>query len=599
MKKQFYYLLVLFFLFTKPILGQDIALYNQFNGKYDFVFCGNTLNPLENSFQTTPEILTASSATLNLNSNDSIEKAYLYWAGSGTGDFDVQLNGQNITAERTFSHQRITAGLTLDYFSAFTEVTNLVQTTGNGIYTLSDLDVSAFIDQHFIRKTNFAGWTLIVIYKNTNLPLNQLNVYDGLQAVPNEINVTLNSLNVIDNQDAKIGFLAWEGDSGISVNETLRINGNPISYPPLNPVDNAFNGTNSFTDSSNLYNMDLDVYNIQNNIQIGDTTAQIQLTSGQDFVMINAIVTKLNSQLPDATIVIENVASSCNTRTVLVAYTVKNLNSTNSLPSGTPIAIYLNGGFLQSTATTGIIPIDGSESHQISIEIPTTISGNFELKFVVDDNGLGVGSVIEIDENNNSDMTTSGIYFSPIIPNLPEKKACNEGLGKGTFDFSEYENLAKETPSDIVNFFNSESDANTNSNSIINIQNYVANSTPKTIFVRVENLNCDAISSFELTTYNCPPEVYNFISANNDTYNDTFFVKGLRDIFVNYKTSIYNRWGTLVWVGTNADLDWDGTSNSGVIFEKGQLPAGTYYYIIDLNDPDYSNPLMGYLYLTH
>jgi hypothetical protein len=46
--------------------------------------------------------------------------------------------------------------------------------------------------------------------------------------------------------------------------------------------------------------MDLDVYTIQNNINIGDT-AQIQLTSGQDFVMINAIVTKLNSQLPDAT----------------------------------------------------------------------------------------------------------------------------------------------------------------------------------------------------------------------------------------------------------------------------------------------------------
>jgi hypothetical protein len=42
--------------------------------------------------------------------------------------------------------------------------------------------------------------------------------------------------------------------------------------------------------------MDLDVYNIQNNINIGDTSAQIQLTSAK-IVMINAIVTKLNSQL--------------------------------------------------------------------------------------------------------------------------------------------------------------------------------------------------------------------------------------------------------------------------------------------------------------
>ena len=61
-----------------------------------------------------------------------------------------------------------------------------------------------------------------------------------------------------------------------------------------------FNSTNSITNSNQLYNMDLDVYNIQNNINIGDTSALIQLTSGLDYVMINAIVTKLNSQLPDA-----------------------------------------------------------------------------------------------------------------------------------------------------------------------------------------------------------------------------------------------------------------------------------------------------------
>jgi hypothetical protein len=80
--------------------------------------------------------------------------------------------------------------------------------------------------------TNFGGWAIIVVYKNANLPLNQLTVYDGLQYVPDEINITLNSLNVIDNKDARIGFVAWEGDRFISVNETLRINGNPISNLP-------------------------------------------------------------------------------------------------------------------------------------------------------------------------------------------------------------------------------------------------------------------------------------------------------------------------------------------------------------------------------
>jgi len=598
-KKEFYYLLLVFFFISRPIMGQDITLYQQFNGRYDFVFCGNTLNPLENSFQTTPEVLTTSSSNLTLNPNDEVEKAYLYWAGSGTGDLDVQLNGQNITAERTFSHQRIVSGNVFNYFSAFSEVTSLVQTTGNGLYTLSELDVSAFIEQHFTRKTNFAGWAIIVVYKNNALPLNQLNVYDGLQAVPNEIDVTLNSLNVIDNQDAKIGFLAWEGDSGIAVNETLRINGNPISNPPLNPEDNAFNGTNSFTDSSDLYNMDLDVYNIQNNIQIGDTTAQIQLNSGQDFVMINAIVTKLNSQLPDASIEISNTSTTCNSRNIVVDFTVSNLNSTNSLPAGTPIAIYVNGVFVANTNTNGIIPINGSENHQISIEIPTTFSGNMELKLVVDDNGNGIGTVLEIIETNNSDLDTFGLYSSPIIPNLLEKKACNEGLGKGTFDFSEYEILAKETPTDWARFYTSVNDADANVNPITNTNSFVAESTPKTIFVRVENEYCYSVTSFELTTYNCPPEVYNFVSANNDFQNDTFYVKGLRDIFMNFKTSIFNRWGKLIWSGTNTSSDWDGTSSSDTASGKGLLPEGTYYYIIELNDPDYNSPLLGYIYLTH
>jgi hypothetical protein len=91
-----------------------------------------------------------------------------------------------------------------------------------------------------------------------------------------------------------------------------------------------------------LYNMDLDVYTIQNNINIGDTSAQIQLTSGQDFVMINAIVTKLNSQLPDATLRINDIALLCNSRKITIDYSVYNTNSTAIVPA-TPIAIYANG----------------------------------------------------------------------------------------------------------------------------------------------------------------------------------------------------------------------------------------------------------------
>lgn len=282
--------------YSCSFLGQDVSLLSQFNGRYDFTFIGNTLNPRENSFQTSPSILPNSSATLNLDSNSVIKNAYLYWAGSGTGDFEVILNSTSITADRTFSYQRDSFDVILDYFSAFKDITELVKQTRNGVYTLSNLDISPFLNQHFIRRTNFAGWAIIIIYQNNNLPVTQINVYDGLQAVPNALSINLTNIEVVNNLDSKIGFVAWEGDSNISVTETLKINDFVVEQLPLNPANNAFNGTNSITGSSTLYNMDLDIYDIQNYVQKGDTSMDIELTSGQDVVMINAVVTKFTAK---------------------------------------------------------------------------------------------------------------------------------------------------------------------------------------------------------------------------------------------------------------------------------------------------------------
>ena len=66
----------------------------------------------------------------------------------------------------------------------------------------------------------------------------------------------------------------------------------------------------------------------------------LALTSGQDFVMINNIITVLNSQLPDATITLMIIWLIVETNTIEVFYTVNNFNSTDILPANTPIAFY-------------------------------------------------------------------------------------------------------------------------------------------------------------------------------------------------------------------------------------------------------------------
>jgi gliding motility-associated-like protein len=597
-KKKLLFLLIATAFLPNVILGQDVSLYQQFNGRYDFVFLGNTMNPIENSFQTTVEINTTSSATLNLAPSDVIEKAYLYWAGCGTGDFDVVLNGQPLTAERTFSHQRLNGPLVLDYFSAFVDVTAQVTATGNALYTLSDLDVSEFIDYHAQASTNFAGWALIVVYRNDALPLNQLNVYDGLQAVPDAISIDLDNLNVIDNDGAKIGFLAWEGDSFLAVNETLRINNQPLQSLPLNPINNAFNGTNTFTGSNQLYNMDLDVYNIQNFIAIGDTSANISLTSGQDFVMVNAIVTKLNSQLPDATIVAGPVQRNCDSRVLVLDYTVFNTNSTDFLPADTPIAFYADGILVGQASTQNDIPIDGSEPGQITVTVPDSVPDTFQMTYAVDDMGDGTGHVTELVENNNLFVTEISLLIPPGFNELPPLESCNLGLTRALFNFSNYDDLVRVDPLHSVSFHETQSDAENDVNPINNSSNYMAQATPKEIFVRIDDGTCSSVTSFLLIAKNCPPKIYNYVSANNDGTNDSFFIDGLRDIFVNFELQIFNRWGALIWEGNNQTEDWRGIATKGLRVNGNEVPDGTYYYVLDLNDPGYPEPFAGFLFLN-
>jgi gliding motility-associated-like protein len=583
-------------LFCPLILkGQDISLFEQINGRYDFTFIGNTMNSAENNPTFGYVTSSTSSAELNLSPSDNIIRAYLYWAGSGDGDFNVNLNGSSIVADRTFTHSRFFSPNTFTYFSAFKDITSFVQTTGNGTYTLSELDISAFEPLHYSRKTNFAGWAILIVYENQSLTLNQLNIYDGLQGVPNALQINLTNLFVMNNTNAKAGFIAWEGDSQLAT-ETFSVN-NIIISNASNPVNNVFNSTNSVTGSNTLYNMDLDIYEIDNYVAIGDTNATITLSSSQDFIMINTVITKLNSQLPDATIELNNPISTCNSREITIDYTVSNLNSTEVLQANTPITFYADNEVISTIYTQNIIPIGGSENNTISLLIPNTIPLEFRLTAVVDDTGNGTGIVRELIENNNSAQIEVELFVSPTFNEVEDIKSCNLGFTRGIFDFSNYENLIKTDPNDLVSFYESNSNAIEAVYPILNTSSYEAQTTPKEIFVRIENVNCYSINSFNLTTRNCPPTIYNAVSADSDGYNDTFFIDGLRDVFVDFKLEIYNRWGKHLWTGTNNKEDWDGIVPNGI---GGEIaPAGTYFYILYLNDPDFPEPMIGYLYIVY
>lgn len=494
-------------IFSWALTAQDISLYEQFNGRYDYLSFGNTLNTGENTGQDPPtpcEILTESSADFALQPGQTLVAAFLYWAGSSPiGDYDILFNGAPMTAERTFT---LVQNGGLVYFAAFVDITSYLQSNGNANYTLSEFDITADIDTYCGNTTNFGGWAVTVIYEDPALPLNQVNIFDGLESVSGTnpvLTIELDNLNVLDNTGAKIGFLSWEGDASLAVMETLKVNGNIISNPPLNPPDNQFNSTNSFTNSDQLYNMDIDFYNIESNIQPGDISATIELTSGQDFVMINNVVTVLNTELPDATIEIDEVVggTECGNRELEVAYTVYNVNSTDELPANVPIAFYANTTLVGQAATTMVLPINGSESGTITLTIPVGLLADFELKAVVDDNGSGIGTVAELHEDNNEYRLDFHLLVFPEVAAISNIVLCDV-VGTEVFDLTEA--TAQVNPIYDISYHETEDDANNNTNAIPNPEAYENIENPQVIYVRVANPDCFVLRQFTIEVIPCP-----------------------------------------------------------------------------------------------
>ena len=593
MKRAHFILCFLLFSETSTLLAQDISLFEQFNGRYDYHAIGNTLNSVENGTGGECSILTSSSANLNLNSNQNIIAAYLYWAGSGNGDLDIALNGIPIIAERTFSDA---LDPTRVFFAAFTDVTDIITNLGNTTYTISNFDLTTTIAPFCSTGTNFGGWAITIIYEDASLALNQLNVYDGLQSVPTFLSITLENLNVLDNENAKIGFVAWEGDRSLAVNESLTINGNVISNFPLNPANNAFNGTNSFTGATDLYNMDIDVYNIQNNINIGDTSATIALTSGQDFVMINNIITVLNSQLPDATISIDDYTVYCGDNNIDLFYTVNNFNSTDILPANTPIAFYLDGILIGQSQTVNDIAIDASESNFVIVTVPEDVNPSLTIIAIVDDDGTMNGTVTETNEDNNIIFEDIELLVIPDIILLPNLIGCNENFETSTYNIFDALGGLSYTEEDIA-LYHSLEDLETESNIILIPSDYNNISNPETIYVRLVSPPCYEIFQFDLTIENCPPYIPEGFSPNDDTFNDWFNIQGLYNIFTEHKLEIYNRYGDIVFEGNN-DKPWFGKINRGLNDHGNSVPIGTYYYILNLNDPNYQ-PMVGWVYVNY
>ncbi|MEM9023080.1 MAG: gliding motility-associated C-terminal domain-containing protein, partial [Bacteroidota bacterium] len=72
----------------------------------------------------------------------------------------------------------------------------------------------------------------------------------------------------------------------------------------------------------------------------------------------------------------------------------------------------------------------------------------------------------------------------------------------------------------------------------------------------------------------CTVDVPNVFTPNGDGFNDELLVTSSCE-FVEFKLTIYNRWGNEVYVTENPNIGWDGRAN-GL-----EVPAGAYFWTLD------------------
>lgn len=92
--------------------------------------------------------------------------------------------------------------------------------------------------------------------------------------------------------------------------------------------------------------------------------------------------------------------------------------------------------------------------------------------------------------------------------------------------------------------------------------------------VQTEIKDCPVRQTFRVTVV--PPITpFNAFTPNNDGFNDTWVIDRIQE-FQNAQIVVYSRWGAKVFQATNYKNNWDGDN----------LPAATYYFVIELNDPN-------------
>jgi choice-of-anchor A domain-containing protein/uncharacterized repeat protein (TIGR01451 family) len=245
----------------------------------------------------------SSSADFTLPASSSVLWAGLYWNGVSTAS---ARNTCLIKVPGASSYTSLT-GITYDNsygYQGFKDVTSLVSSAGSGTYTVANVLSTTGSNE-------WAGWALVIVYRDPSKPQRNLTVFDGLALVsttdPN-VNITISGFStpLYGPVNVALGVVAYDGDQSFT-GDAFRFNGTTLTNS-LNPADNFFNSsitrfgtaiTAKNPNYSNQLGLDIDVVDATGTLANGATSAVINLTTGGESYNPGVVTTCIDLYAPD------------------------------------------------------------------------------------------------------------------------------------------------------------------------------------------------------------------------------------------------------------------------------------------------------------
>lgn len=228
----------------------------------------------------------SSRATLTMPAGATVLWAGLYWGGNTTTASRNTVRFSTPTAgyvSLTATQLDATGG----NYQGYVNVTTQVAAGGNGTYTVANVR-STPNDANM-----YAGWSLVVAYRNPVSGPRNLVVFDGFWQVAPGATVTIPVSGFLSppagTVNTRLGVVAYEGDLGLT-GDQFSLNGVALSNA-ANPVTNFFNSSVSVagvavtTKTPNYVNQlgfDVDLLTLVNAVPNGATGASIRLSSTDD-----------------------------------------------------------------------------------------------------------------------------------------------------------------------------------------------------------------------------------------------------------------------------------------------------------------------------